>query len=53
MSSDNPAVHTTLTCKSKFIRLTPDEERAYKYRNSFPSVNENRWIAKLMESKRK
>lgn len=53
MSSDNPAVHTTLTCKSKFIRLTPDEERVCKYRNSFPSVNENKWVNKFIKGEKK
>lgn len=51
--SDNPAIHTTLTCRSKFKPLTPDEERACKFNNSFPSVNENSWVSKLVGSKRK
>ena len=33
--------------------LTKEEERQCKFNNSFPSVNENRWIAKLTGSKKK
>lgn len=46
-------VNVTLTCKSKFIRLTPDEEKACKFNNSFPSVNENRWLDKMIKGEKK
>lgn len=48
MSENNPN-YGTIQCKSKFIRLTADEEKACKGRNSFPSVNENKWVNKFIK----
>lgn len=52
MSENNPN-YGTIQCKSKFIRLTTDEEKACKGRNSFPSVNENKWINKFIKDGKK
>jgi hypothetical protein len=53
MSSENSKIQPTLTCRSKFIRLSPDEEKACKFRNSFPSVNENKWVNKFIKGEKK
>lgn len=53
MSDNLTSIYGTLTCRSKFKPLTKEEERQYKFNNSFPSVNENRWIAKLTGGKKK
>lgn len=53
MSDNLTPIYGTLTCRSKFKPLTKEEERQCKFNNSFPSVNENRWIAKLTGSKKK
>nr|DAI71409.1 MAG TPA: Protein of unknown function (DUF2737) [Caudoviricetes sp.] len=54
MSDNLTSIYGTLTCRSKFKPLTKEEEeRQCKFNNSFPSVNENRWIAKLTGSKKK
>lgn len=52
MSENTTLIYGTLTCRSKFKPLIK-EERQCKFNNSFPSVNENRWIAKLTGSKKK
>lgn len=52
MLENNPN-YGTIQCKSKFIRLTVDEEKACKGRNSFPSVNENKWINKFIKDGKK
>lgn len=54
MSDNLTPIYGTLTCRSKFKPLTKEEEeRQCKFNNSFPSVNENRWVAKLTGSKKK
>lgn len=52
MLENNPN-YGTIQCKSKFIRLTVDEEKACKGRNSFPSVNENKWVDKFIKGGKK
>lgn len=51
--SDHNAVHLTITCRSKFKRLSADEEKACKFNNSFPSVNENKWLNKFIKGDKK
>ncbi|HFW5086730.1 TPA: DUF2737 family protein [Salmonella enterica subsp. enterica serovar Javiana] len=53
ISDNTTLIYGTLTCRSKFKPLTPEEERQCKFNNSFPSVNENRWIDKLNKGKKK
>lgn len=51
--NDQPGVYTTQTCRSTFTRLTPEDEEQCKKRNSFPSVNENPWVNKFIQAKKK
>ena len=49
MSNELPATYGTLTCRSKFKALNETDEKACKLRNSFPSVNENKWVNKFIK----
>lgn len=51
--NDQPSVYGTLTCRSTFKALTTDEIKACKNRNSFPSVNENKWVSKFIKGDKK